>query len=174
MKNRLLILSCSNTKRPDPGYIPAISRYDGPLWQTLRAIDPNRKMATVAFLSAKYGFGDATKPIQDYNALLTQDLASKMIAGGLTTRWPRPPRPRDPDTFGDSAAQEITSMSRFGDKPFDDIAIAGGHLYLTVMRSFLRGFIELGGVTPDAKVTVINNTIGLMRRELRAWLTQEN
>lgn len=173
MKRRLLILGCSATKRPTPGWIPAIDRYDGPLWQTLRSADPQRTLAKTAFLSARYGFGDATTPIQDYNLRLTEDLASKMVAGGVNTRWPRPPRPRDPDTFGDSAAMAITSMSRFGDDPFDEIALVGGSLYLTVMRAFLPEFTRLRAIRPDAKVVEINNTIGLMRRELRTWLTKE-
>ncbi|WP_234819286.1 hypothetical protein [Sinorhizobium meliloti] len=85
---RLLILACSATKRPDSGYIPAIYRYDGPLWQTLRVTDPRGSMARVAFLSAHYGFQDSAAPIADYNARLTIDLSKRMIAGGMTTRWP--------------------------------------------------------------------------------------
>src|SRR3546814_1674129 len=41
--DRLLILACSATKRSRPGWIPAVDRYDGPLWQTLRAIGPDRQ-----------------------------------------------------------------------------------------------------------------------------------
>lgn len=97
---RLLILACSATKRPDPGHMPAIYRYDGPLWQTLRVNDPRGSMARVAFLSAHYGFQDSAAPIADDNARLTIDLSKRMIAGGMTTRWPRPPSPRSPDTWG--------------------------------------------------------------------------
>lgn len=174
MKRRLLILGCSSRKRSDPGWMPALDRYDGPLWQTLRVADPTRSKTTVAYLSARYGFGDATTPIEDYNLRLTPDLAARMIAGGMNTRWPRPPRPRAPDTFGDSAAMSITSMSRFGDSPFEDVALVGGQIYLSVMRAFLIEFIRLGGVSPHATVTEINNTIGLMRRELRQWVDKES
>ncbi|SEP51340.1 hypothetical protein SAMN04487843_1504 [Methylobacterium sp. ap11] len=83
---RLLVLACSATKRPDPDCIPAIARYDGPLWRTLRATDPEGRAAKVAFLSARYGFRDAATRIVDYDARLTQDLADWMIAGGVTTR----------------------------------------------------------------------------------------
>ncbi len=38
---RPLILACAATKRSNPGYMPAIERYNGPLWQTLRAVDPD-------------------------------------------------------------------------------------------------------------------------------------
>ena len=36
MSKRLLLLSCSQRKRPDPGLLPAIERYDGPQYQVLR------------------------------------------------------------------------------------------------------------------------------------------
>ncbi len=173
MKRRLLILGCSSRKKPDPGWMPAFDRYDGPLWQTLRTVDPTRSKTTVAYLSARYGFGDAATPIEDYNLRLTPDLAARMIAGGVNTRWPRPPKPRDPDTFGDSAAVNITSMSRFGDSPFEEVALVGGQIYLSVMRPLIPEFIRLGGVTPTAKITEINDTIGLMRRALRQWVDKE-
>ncbi len=83
---RLLVLACSATKRPDPDCIPAIARYDGPLWRTLRAADPEGRAAKVAFLSAHYGFREAATRIADYDARLTQDLADRMIAGGVITR----------------------------------------------------------------------------------------
>jgi hypothetical protein len=97
---RLLIMACSATKRPDPAPIPARDRYDGPLWRTLRATDPRGRRARVGFLSARYGFRDAQTPIEDYDARLSEDLAARMIAGGMTTRWPRPPSPRRPDSYG--------------------------------------------------------------------------
>jgi hypothetical protein len=69
---RLLVLACSATKRPDPDRIPARHRYDGPLWRTLRATDPNDRLARVAFLSARFGFRDARTEIEDYDARLTR------------------------------------------------------------------------------------------------------
>src|SRR3546814_11987320 len=57
-RHRLLILACSATKRSRPGWIPAVDRYDGPLWQTLRAIGPDRQDPKVAVLSTRYGFID--------------------------------------------------------------------------------------------------------------------
>nr|WP_301288958.1 MULTISPECIES: hypothetical protein [Methylorubrum] len=169
---RLLVLACSATKRPDPDRIPALARYDGPLWRTLRAADPEGRRARVAFLSALYGFRDAATPIADYDARLTQDLAERMIAGGVTTRWPRPPSPRRPDTCGMHAGAEIASMTGYGAEPFEDVALVGGRLYLDVMQAFVAGFVTMGCVRPDARITVINGPIGLMRRDLRHWLIE--
>jgi hypothetical protein len=164
---RLLVLACSATKRPDPGRIPALARYDGPLWRTLRATDPDGRMAQVAVLSARYGFRNATTPITDYDARPTPELAARMIAGGVTTRWPRPSAPRQPDTFGMHAGAEIAGLTRYGDAPIGDVALVGGRLYLDVMRALVAGFVGMGCVRPESRVTV---AIGLMRRDLRRWL----
>jgi len=170
---RLLVLACSATKRPDPGRIPARHRYDGPLWRTLRATDPDDRLARVAFLSARLGFRDARSEIEDYDARLTRDLADRMIAGGVTTRWPRPPGPRRPDTYGMHPGAEIASITRYASEPMEDVALAGGHLYLDVMHAFLEGFRAMGAIEPEARIVEINGPIGLMRRRLRAWLLEE-
>lgn len=170
--HRLLILPCSATKRHDPGWMPAWERYDGPLWQTWRAVDPERRLARVGVLSARYGFRSADSPIEDYDARLTPDLAERMIAGGMTTRWPRPPSPNKPDNYGSHPGCEIASLAYHGTRPFTDIALVGGGLYLKVMRAFLDGFREMRCITPDARITEINAGIGMMRQRLRAWLEQ--
>lgn len=170
--HRLLILGCSATKRRDPGWIDAIDRYDGPLWQTVRAVAPDRHLVKVAVLSARYGFRDSRSPIEDYDARLTPDLAERMIAGGMTTRWPRPPSARKPDTYGEEPGCQIASLSNHGTRPFTDVALAGGRLYLDVMRAFLGGFRELRCVAPDARITEINAGIGVMRQQVRGWLEE--
>ena len=169
-RHRLLILACSATKRHDTGYMPAGERYDGPLWQTWRAADPERRKARAAFLSARYGFRGVDAPIEDYDARLTPDLAGRMIAGGMGTRWPRPPSPRRPDNYGSHPGCEIASLAHHGSRPFTEVALVGGGLYLTFMRSFLGGFRELRCLSPDARVVEINAGIGVMRQRLRAWL----
>ena len=97
-------------------------------------------------------------------------LADRMIAGGLATRWPRPPSPRKPDNYGNSAACEMASLTEHGDRPFTDIAIAGGHIYIEVMRSFLAAFRDRSYLAPHASVTEINAPIGIMRQQLGSWL----
>ncbi len=73
---RLLILACSATKRHDPERIPAIERYDGPLWRTLRAANPVGRLARASILSARLGFREASTPIADDDARLTAAPAS--------------------------------------------------------------------------------------------------
>ncbi|UBS33921.1 hypothetical protein LBX01_04685 [Altererythrobacter sp. N1] len=170
--HRLLILACSATKRRDVGWIDAVDRYDGPLWQTVRAVCPDRMRIKVAVLSARYGFLDSRSPVEDYDARLTPDLAQRMIAGGMNRRWPRPPSARKPDTYGDSPGCQIASLSNHGTRPFTDVALAGGHLYIGVMRAFLDGFRDLRCVAPDARITEINGPIGIMRQQVRGWLEE--
>jgi hypothetical protein len=134
-QHRLLVLACSASKRPDPGRIPARDRYDGPLRQTLHSADPKGRRAKVASLSARFGFRDAETPIEDCDARLTTDLAERMIAGGVTTRWPLPPSPRRPGSYGMHPGHEIASLMRYGHArateiisypPIDGGANAGG------------------------------------------------
>lgn len=165
-RRRLLVLACSATKRPNGGYLPARERYDGPLWRTLRAVDPDGRHAKVAFVSARYGFRGADTPIENYDARLTPDLAARMIAGGMTTRWPRPPSPRKPDNYGMHPGAEIASLASYGREAFAEVALVGGGLYLEVMQAFLPGFVGMGCVVPGARVFTINGPIGRMRRDL--------
>lgn len=88
--SRLLILACSATKCTGPAHMSAIERYDGPLWRTLRAIDPDGEKAKVAFLSSHLGFRAADTPIEIYDARMTEQMAAAMTAGDLGTRWPQP------------------------------------------------------------------------------------
>lgn len=169
-RHRLLILACSATKRTREGWIPAIDRYDGPLWRTLRTIGPDRADTKVAVLSARYGFIDSRSPIENYDTRLSTALAERMIAGGIAMRWPRPPSPRKPDNYGNYAGCEIASLTDHGERPFTEIALAGGHLYLQVMRSFVGEFQARSHILADAPIIEINAPIGMMRRGLRQWL----
>lgn len=83
----LIVMACSGTKRPEAVPMRAIDRYDGPMWQTLRARLSENAAATKALasgelriyaLSARYGFIDATAEIPDYNERLSPELAAKM------------------------------------------------------------------------------------------------
>jgi hypothetical protein len=97
-----------------------------------------------------------------------------MIDSGMTTRWPRPPGKRDADNYGETPQAEIWSLAQHAVRPergvFDEVCLAGGGLYIKVMRSMIESFKEMGRVAPDARVTVINGPIGRMRQELRLWL----
>ena len=169
---RLLILACSATKRADIGRIPAIDRYDGPLWRTLRHGDPDGRKARVAVLSARHGFLEGRWPIENYDCRLTEQVAARMIAEVSSMRWPPPRRQRGDLPEGEHPGMQIARMVRRGDRPIEDVALVGGWLYLRVMRALVAGFQASGNVAANARVVEINARIGIMRRELRAWLNE--
>lgn len=166
--SRLLIRACSATKRAGPAYMPAIERYDGPLWQTLRAVDPYGEKAKVAFLSAHLGF--AGSPIEIYDARMTDQVAAAMKAGDLGTRWPRPKIQRRVMPSGEHPGVHIGSLTARGRDPLSDVALVGGHLYLDVMRHLVELFRIGGHIVRNVRICEINGPIGLMRRDLRLWL----
>lgn len=168
--NRLLILACSATKRDGPAYMPAIERYDGPLWQTLRTVDPRGEKAKVAFLSTRLGFRAASTPIETYDARMTPAVADAMKAGDLGTRWAKQKSQRRVMASGDHPGMHIAALTGHGRIPFSDVALVGGHLYLDVMRHLVDLFRQRGHIVGDARITEINGPIGIMRRDLRRWL----
>jgi len=168
---RLIVLACSESKSSELGRIPAYQRYDGPLWRTLRAADPEGCKATVMFLSARFGLGSACDcNIQHYDARLTVQLADRMIAGGVTATWPGRESRREGMPRGSHAAYEIASLTEYGECPFHDVVLVGGAPYIRVMRAMLAGLSDLGHITKTARIAEINGPIGMMRHALRAWL----
>lgn len=175
MTRRLIILACSDRKDTAKEPIPAIERYDGPLWQTLRTHAPHASSdgeLAVGFLSAAYGFGDALNcRIPNYNSRLTAVLAEQMISGGLAKSWdPAPKRKRNTGLERPSSHYEIASMTRYGREPFDEVCLVGGETYLRVMRAFVFEMVQIGFIKADAKVVEINGSIGVMRQELRTFI----
>ncbi|MDP4027143.1 hypothetical protein Q8W71_31685 [Methylobacterium sp. NEAU 140] len=41
------------------------------------------------------------------------------------------------------------------------------------MHALVRGFVEMGCVRRDARVSVVNGPVGRMRQDLRAWLAAD-
>lgn len=64
----------------------------------------------------------------------------------------------------------IASMTEHGRKPFVDVCLVGGALYLDVMQHFVDLFQEDGFVTGSAAITEICGPIGIMRRQMAIWL----
>src|SRR3546814_3999760 len=120
-----------------PGWIPAIDRYDGPLWQTLRAIGPDRPDTKIAVLSARYGFIDSRSTIENYDTRLTAALAERLIEGGIAMRWPRPPLSRKPDIYGNYATCEIASLPDHGERPFTEIGLRSEE-HTSELQSLMR------------------------------------
>jgi hypothetical protein len=79
--SRLLIISCGATKRHDSGLLPAIQRYDGPPYRSLRAslreLAEARRPA-IRILSAEFGLIAAETPIPDYDRRMTPARAQEL------------------------------------------------------------------------------------------------
>jgi hypothetical protein len=73
--HRLLVLACTATKRHDRGPLPALQRYDGPSFRTLRRwrmLHPgNAEQLDVLILSARMGLITADTPIEGYDQRMT-------------------------------------------------------------------------------------------------------
>jgi hypothetical protein len=80
--HRLLILSCSQRKRPDAILLPALERYDGPMFRVLRKFlreSPSKEFyPDVYILSAQFGLISSSQLIQDYDRHMTPQLASRL------------------------------------------------------------------------------------------------
>jgi hypothetical protein len=80
VNHRLLILSCSQRKRPDLILLPALERYDGPMFRMLRRFlreCPSKDFhPEVYILSAQFGLITAKQPIPNYDWHITPQRAS--------------------------------------------------------------------------------------------------
>lgn len=78
--NRLLIVACSERKNPLPELVPAIERYDGPIFRVLRKFlcEYSGQAPEILILSAKFGLIGPSDMIPEYNCRLTADAATRL------------------------------------------------------------------------------------------------
>ena len=144
MARRLLILKCSARKRGDTMPIPAIDRYDGPLWQVLRSFVRAQPLFAaeidVYVLSAAFGLIPATQAIPWYDQTMAPERADALRPAVL--------------------------------KQFDELMSCEYHaLCLGLSQRYLRamqGWAEL--VPPSITVTQTDGPMGTKLGQLRAWL----
>lgn len=153
--SRLLIMSCSATKSHAVQPVPAVERYTGPVWQTLKAVDPRGELARVTVLSAEHGWIDGHRPIASYNRKMDHLRGRELIARGL-----------DLETV-----LMLTDHSNYGRRPFSEVCIVGGHYYQAVAQELVREAANrLECFTPDVRIVEVCDQVGYMRQRLRAWL----
>src|SRR5258708_10513961 len=88
----LIVLGCSASKFHTSGGLPAIDRYDGPLYRVLRLFLRETMWPvplSVAVLSARYGLIGGLAPIEYYDQSMDQHRAAQLIDGSTETliRW---------------------------------------------------------------------------------------
>jgi hypothetical protein len=148
MTRRLLLLSCSARKRNDPAPLPAIDRYDGPLWRVVRGyLRENPLFAAyldIFALSAVYGLLPATQPIPWYEQKMT---------------------PTQADALQPSVVPSFQTLMTDG--TYQEMCLALSQLYWRAMRGW-ESFVP-----PAAKVTLADGPLGTKQGQVRAWLHGE-
>lgn len=75
---RALFLSCSRTKNPATGLLPAVERYDGPAFRTLRLWRGRAGDLRVWVLSAEHGLIPESEEIADYDRRMDAERAAEL------------------------------------------------------------------------------------------------
>jgi hypothetical protein len=78
--DRMLILACSQRKRPDEQLLPAVDRYDGPAFQVLRRFlrESPSEAPDVLILSAEHGLIPHDLPIAAYDRKMSPTRAREL------------------------------------------------------------------------------------------------
>jgi hypothetical protein len=102
---RLLILACSQRKRPDEGLLPAVERYDGPTFRVLRRFlrEGISEPPDVLILSAEHGLIPQDLPIAAYDRKMTparaRELRPQILAAHPRISSNSVSRPTNPSTL---------------------------------------------------------------------------
>jgi hypothetical protein len=141
--NRLLVVACSQRKNPATGEIPAIERYDGPVFRVLRKYlrETPGGAPTLLILSAKYGLIESSREIPDYDCCLTPALARHLRR---------------------SVLDRVRTVLR--SRRWDSLGVCVGKRYWDL----LDGFLEL--VPGGMRVDQLGGGLGKRLTCLRGWL----
>lgn len=137
----LLLTSCSATKRPDAGLLPAIERYQGPTYRVIKANRP--KHLALWMVSAQFGLLNEHNLIPHYDLRLTQARAEAMQA---------------------QVSADLDQVLRSAQ--VETMFINLGKVYgLTVQASK-----ELDRLRHDGRLTEAYGGLGLRLQQTKAWL----
>ena len=146
-KRRLLILSCSQRKHESRDLLPAIERYNGPLFfvlrRFLRECPRQARQLDVYILSAAYGLIPGNLPIEWYDQKIN---ASRVV---------------------ELRSQVNTTFSDIQRDNYASICFGLGRTYLKAFE----GVQNL--VTTHTEPIVIYGTMGKRQVQLKKWLWRE-
>ena len=145
VNSRLLILSCSQSKRSTKGELPALERYDGPAFRVVNKYIRERssevQLPDTYILSAKFGLISADYKIPNYDLRMT---------------------PQRVEELQESTQSELEQI--LNEKQYQKFFISMGKDYLRV----LDGYESI--TSADLDVTVAQGSMGRKLAELRNWL----
>ena len=159
---RLLILSCSQRKRSDPGLLPAMERYDGPAFRILRKYVRSKDATPprTCILSAEYGLLESEAEIPYYDRRMTGARATLL-------------RP--------SIGRELDRIVTTSEPAIDEMFICASDPYLSalgVVSQNRNGSYVVGNVVADGNgdegmlsiAWLAHGSIGKRMAALRDWL----
>jgi len=76
---KLLIVSCSADKCPDPGDMEAFDRYTGDMYKSMKKIGIPEENVDLAIMSAKYGLIRKDTKIPNYNVKMNKKIAKNLL-----------------------------------------------------------------------------------------------
>ena len=145
-KRRLLILSCSERKHNSRELLPAIERYNGPMFFVLRRFlrdcPEKARLLDVYILSAAHGLIPASQPIALYDQKMIQYRASEL-------------QPHVLATFGELMQNNYTSL-----------CIVMGKTYFAA----LEGWWDLAPT--NLALMVAKGPMGVKQAQLKNWLEE--
>lgn len=142
MSNMLLIISCSKAKTNDRDRVPAIDRYDGPIYRTIRKMMRTGnipKNLDIKIVSAKLGLIDKSTPIGYYDQEMNKERAKNLNV------------------------HVINELRRvFISNSYSEVYINLGKNYLLSMNGFER--------YTDAKIIYASGKIGEKTKQMKQWI----
>lgn len=143
----LLILACSQRKRPDPGLLPAIERYEGPQFGVLRKFIsqyPDKvKLLDIYILSAKFGLIPGDQLIPNYDQKMT------------------------PKRAGELHEQVLSQFEQVLQLGYDELFISLGETYWLSLSGYEQS------LPANFKVIVAQGSSGRRQAELHHWLYEK-
>ena len=147
-KRRLLILSCSQRKHETQDLLPAIERYNGPLFfvlrRFLRECPRQARQLDVYILSAAYGLIPGNFPIKWYDQKINASRVAELQSQVNTT-------------FSDIQRDNYASMC------------------FVLGRTYLKAFEGVQNLVPThTEPIVVYGTMGKKQTQLKKWLWEKD
>lgn len=143
----LLIVGCSQSKRGDRVLLPAIERYDGPSFRTIRRFlrQQPTEIPDIYILSAKFGLIYSQESIKNYDQKMTEDRARELQSQVV------------------NRLEEIINSKRYK------------NVFICVSKSYWQALDGYESIIPDTlTVKVAEGGVGKKLRQLYEWLYGES